>query len=77
MAKYHALVGYSYVNSYNDDFGMRSETLSMDIRPNTPSGLKTIGEILAKEHPTFKNISVITLTPMAEDPKKKDIEEEE
>lgn len=34
--KYGASVAYSYVNEYTDHFGMRSEVMEFDFRPNTP-----------------------------------------
>jgi len=74
--KYGASVAYSYVNEYTDHFGMRSEVMEFDFRPNTPAGIKKVTDILQKNHPKFQNICLVNLIPLANDPIPKDIEDD-
>ena len=67
--KYGALVSYSYVNEYSDHFGIRSETMSFDFRPNTPKGIQKVTDILQQNHPKFRDIFITGLTPLDNDPK--------
>lgn len=66
--KYGTYVSYHY-KAYNDSDVFDGEIMELDFRPNTPSGLEKIIDIIRHEKVITGKITLLGMIPLSNDPK--------